>query len=349
MSLLQDALRRAQKGAGARQPPPPGPFPDLPPGKPGPRRKALAGLVAASFVLGAAGVFLLIRPSASRIAPVAQATPPPATAPFPVPAAEAAGAAPGTSPAPSIGEAKPSGRAAGGAKPAGPSVSRVPPLPGAAAGETPEERHAKRDGKEPLVEKFNAAVAALDRGDAEEAVRLFGEVTAASPDLVEAWNGLGLGLLRKRDPRGADEAFSRALALAPRYVPGLLNSGLLRLEQGRAEEAAALFSRAAEISPGSPAPRVNLAVAQARMGRTAEAEETLLTARRRFPGDPDVLYQLGTVYERMGNREKSAEMYSGFLAASNGSRPGLEGRVRERLRSWGTGSRLDEATPRPSQ
>ena len=142
---------------------------------------------------------------------------------------------------------------------------------------------------------------------------------------------------------------ARTLDLAPRYVPGLLNAGLLRLSQGRAEEAAGLFSRAAEAAPGSPAPRVNLTVALARSGRTAEAEETLLSARRRFPGDPDVLYQLGTVYERMGNREKCAEAYAAFLSSSGGARPGAEARVRERLRSWDAGSRLDSGSPLPSK
>ena len=347
MSLLQDALRRAQKSAGAKPPSPPDPFPDLPPGKPKTRWGLLAGLVAAAFVLGAAGVFLLTRRSAPPAAPFTQVPTPPAPVPAPVPAANAVPPAPVLRPSP--GNAEPSGRAAGRAMPAGSSVSRVSPSRGASAGEGPAERPAERDGKDPLVDTFNAAVAALDRGDAAGAVRLFREVTAVSPDLVEAWNGLGLGLLRQKDPGGADEAFSRALALAPRYVPALMNAGLLRLEQGRAEEAAELFSRAAELSPASPAPRVNLAVAQARMGRPGDAEETLLAARRRFPNDPDVLYQLGTVYERMGNREKSAEVYAGFLAASNGSRPEPEKRVRERLRSWDAGSRLDAGSPLPSK
>jgi Flp pilus assembly protein TadD len=79
---------------------------------------------------------------------------------------------------------------------------------------------------------------------------------------------------------------------------------------------------------------VNLAVAQARAGRYGEAEETLLAAGRRFPGHPDVLYHLGTVYDRAGNRAKGVEAYTAFLAASAGSRPSLEQRVRERLQAW---------------
>jgi len=186
---------------------------------------------------------------------------------------------------------------------------------------------------DPELEKFNAGVAALNRGDAEDAARLLREVTASSPGLVEGWNALGLALLRQRRLDEADAVFSKVLALSPRYAPGLLNAGLLRLEQGRIEEAIAYFSRAAELSPGALAPRVNLAVAQARLGKFGQAEETLLAAYRRFPDHPDVLYHLGTVYDRAGNRAKAVEAYAAFLAASAGSRPLMEDRVRARLRA----------------
>ena len=189
--------------------------------------------------------------------------------------------------------------------------------------------------KDPVLEKFNAGVAALNRGDAEEAARLLREVTASSPGLVEGWNALGLALLRQKRLDEADAVFSRVHSLSPGYGPGLLNAGLLRLEQGRIEEGAALFSRAADLSPGALAPRVNLAVAQARLGKFGQAEETLLAAGRRFPGHPDVLYHLGTVYDRVGNRAKGVEAYTAFLIASAGSRPLMEDRVRARLRAWG--------------
>ncbi|GAB4238195.1 MAG: hypothetical protein OHK0028_15690 [Deltaproteobacteria bacterium] len=186
-----------------------------------------------------------------------------------------------------------------------------------------------------MLAKFNAGVGALNRGDAEEAVRLLREATASSPALVEGWNALGLALLRLSRLDEADAAFTRVLSLSPRYPAGLLNTGLLRLAQGRIEEAASFFSRAADLAPGALAPRVNLAVARMRLGRFGEAEETLLSAKRRFPGHPDVLYHLGALYDRMGNREKGTGSYTAFLAASAGRRPAEERIVRDRLRAWG--------------
>ena len=352
VSLLQEALRKAQRLGGSSTPPP---LPTLrggSPGKPETRWKRIAGILAAAFAVGVAGVLFLTRPTG----------PPPANPPVPAPSQAIPSPAPPVTPPPSpVAPAPPGASAAvpptaavsepASIRPtakAGSSGVRLPGRPpphnastssvlaadlpataGAAPSPVPGERI------DPVLEKFNAGVAALNRGDAEEAERLLREVTASSPGLVEGWNALGLALLRQKRLDEADAVFSKVLSLSPRYPPGLLNAGLLRLAQGRIEEGAALFSQAADLSPGSLAPRVNLAVAQARLGKFGQAEETLLAAGRRFPGHPDVLYHLGTVYDRAGNRTKGVETYTAFLAASAGSRPLMEDQVRARLRAWG--------------
>ncbi len=356
MSLLQDALRKAQRLGGSSAPPSLPPLRGGTPGKPGTRWKVIAGVLAAAFAVGVAGVLFLTRlsgpppatflvpaPSRAIPSPAPPATPPPSTvAPPP-------GASPAVPPTPAISgpsSTRPTAKAGpSSVRVAGrPAVRRAsaPSVPVAAGGvaAAPSNTDARpapvaASAKDPVLEKFNAGVAALNRGNAEEAARLLREVTASSPGLVEGWDALGLALLRRKRLDEADAVFSRVLSLSPRYVPGLLNAGLLRLAQGRVEEGAALFSRAADLSPGALAPRVNLAVAQARLGRFRRAEETLLAAGRRFPGDPDVLYHLGTVYDRVGNRAKGIEAYTAFLAASAGSRPTLEEQVRARLRAWG--------------
>jgi len=352
VSLLQDALRKAQRLGGSSTPPPLPPLRGKSPGKPGTRWKMIAGILAAVFAVGVAGVLFLTRrtgppPAMPTVAATSQAIPSPAPPVMPPPSSAAPappGAAPGVPQATTVSESAPirPTAKAGSARvrppertaPRRASASSVPAaeVP-VTAGGAPLPVTGERIA--PELEKFNAGVAALNRGDAEEAARLLREVTSSSPGLVEGWDALGLALLRQGRLDEADAAFSRVLSLSPRYVPGLLNAGLLRLEQGRIEEAAAFFSRAADLSPGALAPRVNLAVAQARLGKFGQAEDTLLAAGRRFPGHPDVLYHLGTVYDRGGNRAKAVEAYTAFLAASAGSRPSTEDRVRARLRALG--------------
>ena len=361
MSLLQEALRKAQRVGGGSSPPP---LPSLrggSPGKPGTRWGLIAGILAAAFAVGVAGVLFLSRRSGPppAVHPVPTSPGPiapqasPATLPAAPPAPAAAGASPTDPPAAvsgpvsirpkgSAGSSRvrlPAGRARQSASASAVSQADVPST---SKGAHPEAVGARKDA---VLEKFNAGVAALNRGDPEEAARLLREVTASSPGLVEGWDAFGLALLRRKRLDEADAAFAKVHSLAPRYLPGLLNAGLLRLEQGRIEEGAALFSRAADLSPGALAPRVNLAVAQARLGRFAQAEETLLAAGRRFPGNPDVLYHLGMVYDRVGNRERGTEAYAAFLAASAGSRPSTEDRVRARLRAWGASPQGASAIP----
>jgi Flp pilus assembly protein TadD len=182
---------------------------------------------------------------------------------------------------------------------------------------------------------FNQGSHALASGDWEEAERSLRPIVEDDPQLVEAWNNLGIALLRQGKIDGARAAFERAISLDPAYPAALQNAGLLALgEDGRPVEAAEFFHRAAAADPGAAAPRVNLAIALARAGRIAEARAVLLAARKRFPGDPDVLYHLGTVSERAGDRVRAAEAYVAFLAVAQGA-PGERARaVQERLGAW---------------
>ena len=183
---------------------------------------------------------------------------------------------------------------------------------------------------------FNQGSHALASGDWAEAERTLRQTVEDDPRLVEAWNNLGIALLRQGKIDAARTAFDRAISLDPAYPSALQNAGLLRLgEDGKAVEAAELLRRAVVADPDTAAPRVNLAIALARAGRVVEARAVLFAARRRFPQDPDVLYHLGTASERAGDHVRAAEAYTAFLAAAQGTRPERERAVRERLVAWG--------------
>ena len=200
----------------------------------------------------------------------------------------------------------------------------------------PLEKRAPASIRGTLLDDFNGGVEAQARGDFPAAAAKFRSVIEADPNVVEAWNNLGISLLRQGKVADAKAAFGRTLALDPGYPPGLVNAGLLKMaNEGDPAGAAVLFAQAAAADPDSQAARVNLAIAQARLGKTGAALETLQAARRRFPRNADILYHTGTFYERTGNREKAAETYAAFLRESAGTRPSLESSVRERLKAWG--------------
>ena len=190
-------------------------------------------------------------------------------------------------------------------------------------------------GRAELLGRYNEGILAQERGDWGSAERAFREVIVKDPAVIEAWNGLGVSLLRLGRLSDAEAALSRAHSLDPGYPPAIVNEGLLRLQEGRTGEAAELFRRAASLDPANPVPQVNLAIALGLLGKARESEGMLLAARRRFPSNPDLLYNLGALYERTSDRERGAEAYSAFLAVSKGRFPAREADVRERLRSWG--------------
>jgi len=341
LSLLQDALRKAQKGEGGNVPSIGSPLPDGGGARSATRRRLWAGVALAAVVLlGAGAVILLTRfpregsikalqPSPQASAPSAQPTPLPLPSPSSslpeqnLPAQERAPAPATPRASARISRDAPQVRARSAAK------SRRDTAPSVPAATAQSE-----DGRASQLTRFNEGIAAQTGGDWESAARLFQEVVSKDPSIVEGWNNLGNALLRLGKLPEADRAFRKALSLDPDYPAALLNAGLLRLRDGRLAEAAPFFARAAALDPRNPAPRVNLAISQARRGAIAEAEETLAAARRAFPSNADVLYHLGTVYERAGNRDKAREAYASFLAVSNGRRPEMERLVRERLQEW---------------
>ncbi len=366
MSLIQEALRRAQKERGGASAPVP----------PAVRAPAAKGAVSRPLIVAAACLAVLVAAGfilhiARRAIPFGQGAPaPPAAARTSAPVAALPSAPVARPPAPpaassaapaQVAPAKDGGRRSSAAVtalslptaiPAGLGRPAAPP-PAADGGNPPVRQQPPAAPSGPpgdrgaLLARYNEGIAFQEKGDWESAGRSFRESVAADPSLVEGWNGLGTALMRLGKKGEAEAAFARALSADPGYYAAVMNVGLLRLEEGRTREAAELFSRAAGLSPRNPAPRVNLAIALGRLGRLPEAEETLLSARSAFPSNPLVLYHLGTLYERKGDRGRAKEAYASFLDVSDGRRPDLERGVRGRLAEWSRGKEKG-APPSPT-
>lgn len=354
MSLLQDALRKAQRGSGSpgggTPLPEPGPFSPVR----GSRRALVRAAVLVLLLLAVAALYLYRNAPVGR--QVAASTPETPSVPAQVPSASSS--PPASPPAPVSRTARspetgPAVRASRSspAKPAKAPVTVAADRPVRAneasvslpssPGETLKSEEPVPAGNPPqtgraaLLARYNEGVLAREQGEWESSARIFREIVDIDSSVIEAWNGLGFSLMRLGRLTEAEAAISRALSLSPNYAAAVVNEGLLRLQEGRTAESAERFERAVSLDPSNPVPQVNLAIAQAILGRTRESEQTLSAARRRFPANPEILYNLGALYERTGDRERSAEAYAAFLSASRGRFPAKEAGVRDRLRAWG--------------
>ncbi len=130
---------------------------------------------------------------------------------------------------------------------------------------------------------YERAVAALEFGDYEVALREAEAALAAAPDepaRAGALNKCGVALvgLERRDE--ALGAFCEALECAGKHAPALVNIGNLLLEEGALEDAVDYYQAAMRADPAYPLAYRNLSVACKRLGRPGEAVRYLRVADR---------------------------------------------------------------------
>lgn len=95
---------------------------------------------------------------------------------------------------------------------------------------------------------------AADRGAFGEAATVLREATEMAPGNPEAWNGLGVALVRLGDVAAGLEAFRRALALRPTHAEAERNLGVALDRHGRSGEAAVHYRAFLKLAPqGDPA------------------------------------------------------------------------------------------------
>ena len=114
------------------------------------------------------------------------------------------------------------------------------------------------------------ALAYLDLGEAENAVRTMTEMIAALPGQAAPHSNLGNVYLQLGRTDEAVKAYETALKLDPRYANGHYNLGNALEQLGRIDEAMGHYRTAAEINPRLRAPQIAIARLDTKAGRFAE-------------------------------------------------------------------------------
>ena len=130
---------------------------------------------------------------------------------------------------------------------------------------------------------YERAVAALERGEFEEALR------ALEPALAETGSGVtranvenkrGVALVGLARREEALASFCSALEADEKHAPALVNLGNLLLEDGHLEDAVDYYEAALRADPHYAVAYQNLGVACKRLGRRAESVRNLRVAAR---------------------------------------------------------------------
>jgi tetratricopeptide (TPR) repeat protein len=124
------------------------------------------------------------------------------------------------------------------------------------------------------------------RGRADLAIDMMGEVLTLKPDFVQAHNDLGVLLLAQSKPTEAMACFERALALKLDSAEANFNQGVALAQLDRLDDAATRYERALTLKPEYHEAHYNLGNVHKRQGRLGDAS---LRYRRALALRPDYM------------------------------------------------------------
>lgn len=182
---------------------------------------------------------------------------------------------------------------------------------------------------EKLQELFNQAVSLSQRGEREEAKRMYRDIIREKPDHIEALNNLALLLSAEGNKTEALLLFGKILEIKQDYPKAYNNIAIILLSSGETRLAEEYFRKAIEAGGGLE-PSVNLANLLRTQKRYEEAERVLEEFMRKGNRDPSLLVSYALLKDEKGNIRDAIRYYRAFLRESPPS-PERE-KVVERLR-----------------
>jgi len=126
-----------------------------------------------------------------------------------------------------------------------------------------------------------AVIAALQKGQNEEAVRMADAMLRADPRSCQLWTLRGVGLERSGHSGEALDAYRRALSFAPDYLPALEGAAQLNYK-AQSPQAIPLLRHIVSLQPGS-------ATAHAMLGVLEYGQKNYITAAQDFAAAGDAL------------------------------------------------------------
>ena len=118
----------------------------------------------------------------------------------------------------------------------------------------PVKPSGRREAEAGVRALLTQGAAAVERGALAEAAGLLRQATELAPSDPDAWNGLGVALVRFGDVTAGVEALRRAVRLRPTHAEAERNLGVVLDRQGKSGEAAAHYRAFLDLATdGHPA------------------------------------------------------------------------------------------------
>jgi Flp pilus assembly protein TadD len=182
------------------------------------------------------------------------------------------------------------------------------------------------DGR--ITQLYNLAVRETEKGNVEEAVKLYKNVLAERPGHAEVLNNLGVLAMKEGHNREAIAYFRTCLLSRGDYEKAYNNLGLVLLKEGEKVQAEEAFRKSIEIDKSRIEPYLNLISLLRSEKRFEEALKVLETALAGGTREPTVYLSYALIKDEMHDYREAVKFYRQYLN-SGGRR---DERVLERLK-----------------
>jgi len=161
--------------------------------------------------------------------------------------------------------------------------------------------------------QFRLANAQVRRGFPELAETAFRACVAADPRRIDAFNNLGLLLLRRYEYGAAATEFRNGLAVSE-SAELLLNLGVAVEHAGHLDEARRCYQRVIEVAPNDSRPHANLGALAAKQGELQDAVACHRKAVALNSDDPWLSFNLGDALEDAGDDDGAVRAYEASIS-----------------------------------
>lgn len=134
----------------------------------------------------------------------------------------------------------------------------------------------------------SAVIAALEKGQNDDAVRMTGELLSIDPRSYKVWTLRGVGLEHSGQIKEALAAYDHALSLAPDYLPALEGAAQLSYK-AQSAKAIPLLRHIVSLHPDNATSHAMLAVLEYRQKNYGLAEQDFAAASEAIRSQPDAL------------------------------------------------------------
>lgn len=184
-------------------------------------------------------------------------------------------------------------------------------LPEAAPGEAGIRFARNRSGQQ----RFDDAMADLERGKVKDATQKLEKLVQKTPDDFEAWTELGTAQFRAEKVEDARNSYRKATELRPDFTLAWLNLGMLEVTDKHYEDAVAALTTAIEKDPELAQAHYFLGEANLQLKKGSQAVQHFQKALELEPVKmADAHLRMGYLYQLAGYTDHAVKEYEAFLA-----------------------------------